>query len=134
MPRTRNTLLPGACSEGRYPSHDDQAHSHDEGDEGDWHAILLVMGGAGFPRPFGPTLDALITSRKSDLHRAGWVPCRFIIRAERRQAWVEHRILVTGLAAIDVSLEHRDCRAARGRRWTHRLDGMSRGKIGTTSQ
>src|SRR3954452_9087521 len=89
MPPARNTLFAEACSEGRYPRHDDQPHSDDEGDEGDGHVVLLVMGGAGFPSAFGPTLDTFITTRKGNLQRAWWVPCRFIVCAERCQTRVE---------------------------------------------
>ncbi len=77
-----------------------------------------------FPIACGPALHGFIIAGQRDPEGSRWGAGGLIIGAKRGSTWIEHRVLVPRPTTINVALEHRHGRAAGGRRWIHRLDGV----------
>jgi hypothetical protein len=126
---THNFPVPELSPWQRCPDHpdadnEDRAYRDDEANEAHWKAVPLVVSSTGFPIASGPALHGLIRAGHRNTEGSWWRAGGLIIGAERGSTWIEHRVLVRSPTTINVTLEHRHSRVARGRGWLHRLEGV----------
>src|SRR5215213_7539155 len=125
-PRFRNRRR----SEDRECADEQHQYQADEADKGIKGLARVLMRVAVLLGALPPACGRFLTARQVDLFGFGRRASGLIVGAERREAGIEHRVLVPGAPAVDIALQLCRGRTLGQGRLIHRPDRMGPRNVG----